>query len=199
MRTLKLYVYEGITALMLFGIAHVFLVDQMLLPVGKVMLIALYAMVVVATEAVIASNLRPEIWQAFTSNLLVAGAVFGSGWTSLDSLKLSVIIATATFVLRLSVAMASLRVSSVVVSRFAAGLVGGTLLLETLFTAYSSGRSMYYDYYFYPMVKDGYVMPLRWQDITFLVVYWFGAITLLYLSYRLLKYALRHQSPVSAY
>jgi hypothetical protein len=198
MRTLKLYVYEGITALILFGIAHVLLVDQMLLPVGKVMLIALYAMVAVATEAVIVSNLRPEIWQAFTSNLLVAGAVFGSGWTSLGSLKLSAIIATATLALRLSVAMGSLRVSRVVVRRVAAGLVGGTLLLETLFTAYSSGRSMYYDYYLYPMVKDGYVMPLRWQDIVFLVVYWVGAVAVAYVSYRLLKYALRHQSPVSA-
>jgi hypothetical protein len=198
MRTLKLYVYEGITALILFGIAHVLLVDQMLLPVGKVMLIALYTMVAVATEAVIVSNLRPEIWQAFTSNLLVAGAVFSSGWTSLGSLKLSAIIATATLALRLSVAMASLRVSRVVVRRFAAGLVGGTLLLETLFTAYSSCRSMYYDYYLYPIVKDGYVMPLRWQDIVFLAVYWVGAVAVSYVCYRLLRYALRHQSPVSA-
>ena len=57
---------------------------------------------------------------------------------------------------------------------------------------------MYYDYYLYPMIKDRYVMPLRWQDIVSLVVYWFGAIAVSYVSYRLLKYALRHQSPVTA-
>jgi hypothetical protein len=198
MRTLKLYLYESLTAFVLLGIAHVLLVDQMLLPVGKGMLVALFAMVAIATEAVVASNLRPEIWQVFASNLLVAGAVSASGWTSLASLRISAIVATATLVLRLLVAVASLRASRLTVRRSAAGLVGSTLLLETLFTAYSSCRSMYYDYYFYPMAKDRYVMPLRWQDIVSLVVYWFGAVAVSYVSCRLLKYALRHQSPLSA-
>jgi hypothetical protein len=197
MRTLKLYLYESLTAFILLGIAHVLLVDQRLLLVGKGMLVALFAMVAIATEAVVASNLRPEIWQVLTSNLLVTGAVFASGWSSLASLRISAIIATATLILRLLVAITSLRVSRAMVRRFAAGLIGGTLLLETLFTAYSSCRSMYYDYYLYPMVKDRYVMPLRWQDIVSLVVYWFGAIALSYVSYRLLKYPLRHQSPMT--
>lgn len=112
MQILKLYVYEGVVALLLLGIAHVLLVDQTLLLVGKVLLLALYAMFAIATEAVIVSNLRPKMWQALTLNLLIAGAVFSSGWTSLGSLKLSVTIATATLALRLSVAVASLGVSS---------------------------------------------------------------------------------------
>jgi hypothetical protein len=199
MRTLRIYFYEILTGLALMGIVHILLVSQMLTVSGKAMLVALFFMIAVATEAVIVSSLRPELWRVLGLNLLVAGTISTAGWTSIASLRISAIVATAALVLRLLVAVTSLRASRVAVARFAAGLVGGTLLVETLFTAYSSCRSMYYDYYLYPMVKDRYTMPLRWQDITFLVVYWFGAITLLYLSYRLLKYALRHQSPVSAY
>jgi hypothetical protein len=194
MRTLKAYFYEIFTALALMGIVHILLVDQMLTAYGKAMLAALFFMIAVATEAVIVCSLRPHLWRAVGANLLVAGLVFVTGWTSTASLKVSVVFATATLILRPLIAAASLRASRVAVTRSAAGLVGITLLVETLFTAYGSLQSMYYDYYLYPRVKDRYIMPLRWQDLAFLVLYWIGAATLVYLSYRLLKYALGHRS-----
>jgi hypothetical protein len=49
---------------------------------------------------------------------------------------------------------------------------------------------VYYDYYFYPRVKEEYIKPdagTRRLDAIYIV----GVILLLYLAYRLLKYALR--------
>ena len=83
--------------------------------------------------------------------------------------------------------------SKVGVRRFASGLVGVSLLLSGLYTAYNLGEQAYYDYFFYPKVKEGYIKPTRWQDIVTLMVLWGGTILLLYLSYRLLKYAFRPQ------
>jgi hypothetical protein len=89
------------------------------------------------------------------------------------------------------VADISLRTPKVQVRRFAAALVGGTLLLETFATAYSTGERIYYDYYLYPKVKENYIMPTRWQDFVGLAMFFGATIVILYLSYRLLKYALR--------
>lgn len=63
---------------------------------------------------------------------------------------------------------------------------------------YSTGERIYYDYYFYPKVKEGYIMPTRWQDFVGHVVFLGGTILVLYLSYRLLKYAFRHERVVTA-
>jgi hypothetical protein len=79
------------------------------------------------------------------------------------------------------------------VRRFVAGLAGVPLLLAALYAAYSLGKRAYYDYFFYPKVKEGYTMPTRWQDIVALIVLWGATLLLLYLSYRLLKYAFRHK------
>ena len=59
MRTLKISLCEIITALALLGLAHVYLGDQRLLPFAQIMLVALYVVICVATEAVIASSFRP--------------------------------------------------------------------------------------------------------------------------------------------
>ena len=97
-------------------------------------------------------------------NVLVTAIVFVSGWSSDSSLKISASIAIGTLILRTLVADVSLRASKVQVRRLTAALVGGTLLLETMATVYSTGERIYYDYYFYPKVKENYIMPTRWQD-----------------------------------
>src|SRR6266481_3632324 len=146
MRTLKLYLYEIITALALLGIVEFyFLDDQELFSSAKVLILAMYVMIAVATEMMIASRLRPDMWRAFSVNMLVAVVVSVPGWTSLASLKIFGVIAIATLILRLGVATASLKASRVTVNRFTAALVGGTLLAETLTTAYSTIREIYYD------------------------------------------------------
>jgi len=196
MRTNTL-LYEIITALALLGLAHFYLVDQRLLPVTQVMLIALYVLIAVATESMIASSFRPEMWRVASINLLVAAIVSVSGWTSDTSLKISASIAIGTLALRTLVADISLRASKVRLRRVTAALVGCTVLAETFATLYSTGERIYYDYYFYPKVKEGYVMPVRWQDFFGYAVLLGAAIIVLYVSYRLLKYAFRHEAALT--
>jgi len=191
MRTLKIYLCEIITALALLGLAHVYLGDQRLLPFAQVMLIVLYVLTSVATEAVIASSFRPEMWRVILLNVLVAAIIFVLGWSSLSSLKTSASAAIGTLILRALAGYVALRASTVQVRRITAALVGGTLLLETFATVYITGERIYYDYYFYPKVKENYIMPTRWQDFVGLAMFLGATIVILYLSYRLLKYALR--------
>jgi hypothetical protein len=162
------------------------------------MLIVLYVLISVATEAVISSSFRPEMWRVILPNVLVAAIVSVSGWTSDSSLKISASIAIGTLILRALVAGIALRASTVQVRRITAALVGGTLLLETLATVYSTGERIYYDYYFYPKVKENYLMPTRWQDFVGLAMFLGATIVILYLSYRLLKYALRRDPALTA-
>lgn len=196
MRILRIFLYEVITALALLGFAYVYVTAQMLLPFAKVMVIALYVLVALATEAVIASSLRPEMWRVLGLNLLVAAIISVPGWTSNSSLKIFASIAVTTLALRTLVAEVSLRGSKVQVRRIAAALVGATLLLETLATMYSTGERIYFDYFFYPKVKDGYILPTRWQDFVGHGVFLGGAILVVYFSYRLLKYAFRGEGSV---
>lgn len=79
MRALKIYLYEIITALALLGLAHVYLADHRLLAFAQVMLVALYALIAVATEAMVVSSFRPEMWQVISLNVLVAVIVSVSG------------------------------------------------------------------------------------------------------------------------
>jgi hypothetical protein len=155
------------------------------------MLVALYVLISVATEAVIASSFRAEMWRVTLLNVLVAAIVSVSGWTSDSSLKISTSIAIGTLILRTLVADISLRAPKVRVRRITSALVGGAFLLETLATVYSTGQGIYYDYYFYPKVKENYIMPTRWQNFVVLAIFLGATIVILYLSYRLLKYAFR--------
>jgi hypothetical protein len=198
MRTLRICLYEIITALALLGLAHVYLGDLRLLPIAQIMLVALYVLIAVATEAVIASSFRPEMWQVVSLNVLVAAIVLVSGRTNDSSVKISASIAICTLILRAFIAYISLRISKIWVRRITAALVGGTLLLETLAMVYNAGEQIYCDYYFYPKVKEGYIMPTRWQDFVANAVILGGTVVVLYLSYRLLKYAFRHKSGLPA-
>jgi hypothetical protein len=189
MRIFKVYFYEITTALVLLGLSRLYLGDQLLLPFAQVMLAALYVLIAAATEAVIASSFRPSVWQVISLNMLVAAIVSVSGWTSDSPLKIFASSAIGTLILRALVAGVSLRASKIQVRRITAGFVGGVLLLETLATVYSTSERVYYDYYLYPKVKEGYIIPTRWQDFVGYAVFFGTTILVLYLSYRLLKYA----------
>lgn len=82
--------------------------------------------------------------------------------------------------------------------RFISALVGVLLVLGTLVEAYFQSFGFYKEHYVWPKEKYGVLTPLRWQDVAFLVVFWTIAIGLFYLSYRLLRYAFRHESRMTA-
>jgi hypothetical protein len=194
MRTLKIYLYEITAGLALLALAHVCLSEQRVLPFAQILLTALYLLIAVATEAMIVSILRPNRWQVICMNALVAAMVCASAVTSDSSLKMSAGLPVVTFLLRALIATVSQRSPQVQVRRITAAVVGSTLVAETFVTLYTAGQRIYYDYYFYPKVKEGYVIPTRWQDFVGHAVFLAATILVLYLSYRLLKYAFRHES-----
>jgi hypothetical protein len=183
------FLYEIITALALLGLAHAYLGNQRLLPVAQIMLIALYVLIAMATEALIVSIFQPKVRWLIGLNILVIAIVSVSGWTSGSSLRISASIGIGTGVLRALVAGISLRASRIRVRRITAALVGYTLVAETLAALYSTGKRIYYDYYFYPKVKEGHFIQTRWQDFVGHAVFLGAMILVLYLSSRLLKYA----------
>lgn len=75
--------------------------------------------------------------------------------------------------------------------RLAQGLGGSLLLLATVVAMYRMSASAYYNYYLYPRVKDGYIMPLRWQDVAFTIAFWVVAGVLCFVAYRLVRTGLR--------
>jgi hypothetical protein len=80
--------------------------------------------------------------------------------------------------------------------RLMSGLSGFLILLAALFETYNLVEGAYYDYFFFPRVKkEEYIIPARWQDIVARIVLWGGTILLLYIAYRLLKYAFRRGAP----
>jgi NADH:ubiquinone oxidoreductase subunit 5 (subunit L)/multisubunit Na+/H+ antiporter MnhA subunit len=81
--------------------------------------------------------------------------------------------------------------------RLISALVGGLLLLGTLIEGYFQSFGFYQEHYVWPKEKYGALTPLRWQDIVFLVAFWVIAAALFYLSYRLLRYAFRRESPAT--
>jgi hypothetical protein len=83
--------------------------------------------------------------------------------------------------------------------RAIAGLAGVPVLLVTLTEAYFQSFGFYAEHYTFQMEKFGVRSPLRWQDIMFLAVFWPTAIALIYVSYRLLKYAFQREHSASGY
>jgi len=196
---LRIGTYEMITALGMLGVVHVCLavrhdpwIINPTLTMGE--LIALYGVTAVASESAIVSNLRPATGPLLAINLLAAAIITQPGWSRPYILKDLVGVAIATVTLRMLVAAITLRVSKVSIRRFASALVGAALLLETTWTGFNLGEQAYYSYYVFPRFKEGYIMPTRWQDFVAMAVLWGGTLLLLYVSYRLLKYAVRAQS-----
>jgi hypothetical protein len=68
-------------------------------------------------------------------------------------------------------------------------LVGGVLFLGTLVEGYFQSVVFYRENFVWPKEKYGVLTPLRWQDIASLAAFWPVAIALIYVSYRLMRYA----------
>lgn len=198
MQSLKVGVYEVITALGLMGVVQMYLAlqhDPRLINATLVLgeLIALYAVTVVASEALIVSSLCPARGSLVATNMLVAAIIAQPGWSRAHMLRGLLGFAMLTAILRILVAAISLQLSKTGVRRFTSALVGAPLLLATGWTGFSLAKQAYYNYYLFPRFKEGYIMPTRWQDFVALVVLWGVTFLLLYVSYRLLKYAFRTQ------
>jgi hypothetical protein len=81
--------------------------------------------------------------------------------------------------------------------RTISGVLGAILFLGAIVEACRAGLGFYQDYYLIPKEKYGVLTPLRWQDVTFLVAFWLVILELIYISYRLMKYALSCKPSVS--
>jgi hypothetical protein len=77
--------------------------------------------------------------------------------------------------------------------RIIAGLLGVPLLLLAFYEAYLLSFGFYEKYWTIPIEKIGVRLPLRWQDIFFVVAAWSILLMLFYVSYRLVKYAFRSE------
>jgi hypothetical protein len=77
--------------------------------------------------------------------------------------------------------------------RSVAGLVGTALLLPSLYFSWTVGRGMYYDYILFPKLKadEHYIAPTRWQDFTFLAVFWVVVLTVAFVAFRLIRFAVK--------
>jgi hypothetical protein len=75
------------------------------------------------------------------------------------------------------------------------GLSGVGVLTVTLYFSCVVGSGMYNDYILFPKEKaeDHYIAPTRWQDFTFLAIFWTTAILLMFAAFRLLRFALKRQ------
>ncbi len=85
-----------------------------------------------------------------------------------------------------------------IAGRLAAALLGVPILVFTAIEAYFQSFGFYKEHYLIPKEKYGILTPLRWQDIAFLAIFWPMAAAAFYLSYRLLRYALRPRLPGTA-
>jgi len=200
MQVLKNGTYEVLTALGLLGLVAWWvslhndprIINPTLLTTG---LVTLYLVVAIASEALIVSGLRPTLRQVLVFNVLVAIVITQPAWNRANRLTVLLGLAVFTVILRMAVSIVSLRAPKVSVLRFTSMLIGGPLLVGALWTGVNLAQEAYYSYYLFPKFKEGYITPMRWQDIVSLVLLWGGTAILLYLSYRLLKYAFRHHEP----
>jgi hypothetical protein len=73
------------------------------------------------------------------------------------------------------------------------GLLGAAILIPVLYFSYNVGRGMYYGYFLFPKIKaeDHYIAPTRWQDFAFLTIFWTTALVLYFVSFRLLRFAMK--------
>ena len=83
------------------------------------------------------------------------------------------------------------------VRRYAAALAGFLILLGTLIETFRGSWGIYENYYRLPKEKYGVLSPLRWQDVVFIASFYVVLLALGYLSFRLLKYSLRHKDRVA--
>lgn len=77
--------------------------------------------------------------------------------------------------------------------RYFSGLLGVGILAVTVYFSFNVTRWKYYSYILWPKEKaeEHYVIPTRWQDLTFLAVFWATSLLLVFASFLLLRFALR--------
>jgi len=58
---------------------------------------------------------------------------------------------------------------------------------------------MYYDYILFPKLKadEHYIAPTRWQDFTFLAVFWIVVLTVAFVASRMIRFAVKPNLRVS--
>ncbi len=196
MKSANIGLYEGFAALGLLIVVQVNVVIQAdALIINPTMikgaLILMYVMVAGTSEALIASAFRPGVLWLLAINTLVALIATLPLWGGVIAVRVVTEIAAATMVLRFLVAVASMHLQRASVRRITSAAVGCPLLVATLWIAFGLGETLYDEYYLYPKFKERYAMPTRWQDFVALSVLWCGTFLLLYVSFRLLKYAIR--------
>lgn len=83
--------------------------------------------------------------------------------------------------------------------RSLAGVVGTAILLPSLYFGYIVGRGMYYDYILFPKLKadEHYIAPTRWQDFTFLAVFWAVFLTVAFVAFRMIRFAVKSNLRIS--
>jgi len=101
-----------------------------------------------------------------------------------------VTVGAGTLAMRMSAAVIALRAPKGFVQRVTAGVVGSVLAIGAFFAARALGESVFYDYYLYPIIKDYFIAPVRWQDFAALGILLGISLLFFYLAYRLIKFAL---------
>jgi hypothetical protein len=141
---------------------------------------------------VISARTLPPTQEIVWMNFLVA-SVLGIlvGFNHLPDLPSVFAVAAFTAAMRIIVALLSVRLPRIIVYRATSTLVGGLLFLETSWMAINLSEQTFENYYLFPRFKEGYILPTRWHDLVALAMLWIGVVLLLYVSYRLLKYAFR--------
>jgi hypothetical protein len=203
MLTLRLCIGEIAEALGLFGVAYIYLQIQsdpgIVAPLQvKAVLIATYLMIASASQAVIASRLRAMGLPVLFLNAVAVVVLFFLNWVGAASMRVVTTLAILTVLFRLLVGAISLRVPTQILYRFVSVSVGSPLLLAGFGGGYSFAITVYENYIFFPRTKEGFIMPTRWQDFVFLLMAAGVSIALVFISYRLLRYALRPKRATNA-
>jgi len=120
-------------------------------------------------------------------------------WSRDESWEPVAALAVITVVFRLFVASISFRTSPKTVRQAVSCATGTLSFFFGLGLAYVFGDYLYENYFLLPRIKQGFIVPERWQDFAFLVLVLVGSVSLVFLSYRLLKYTFqRRPAPTSA-
>jgi hypothetical protein len=83
-----------------------------------------------------------------------------------------------------------------ILKRCLSGVLAITMLAPSLYFTFIVGQGMYYEYFLWPREKaeEHYIAPTRWQDLVFLAVFWTAIAVALFVSFRLLRFALKSRT-----
>jgi hypothetical protein len=82
------------------------------------------------------------------------------------------------------------------VKRYFSGFAGTVVFGATAYFSYIVAQGLYYSYIVWPKEKadEHYIVPTRWQDLAFLVVFWVVSLLLFFISFRLIRFALKDRA-----